>query len=298
MTRGAGRTLLAGWFSFHDGEATAGDLAARDVVSAWLNDAGIGHDVAMSPTFGTGVDWRSVDPAAYRSVIFVCGPAHGAQVRSLRDRFRGARAVAVNVSIVDPTDAQLFDVVFERDSTNVSNPDLSLLRDVDDLPVVGVVLAHPQPEYGEGLHHHVAEIINRSVASFDCASIGLDTRVDPHADASAPEGRSVAQVEAAIARMDAVVSSRLHGFVLALKHGVPAVAIDPVPGGAKVTRQAAALGWPAVLPGDGLSEARLHEVLRWCLTRDARSAARACVEEARRRLTALRSEVVDQVRSA
>ncbi|HEX2026956.1 MAG TPA: polysaccharide pyruvyl transferase family protein [Nitriliruptorales bacterium] len=298
MTGEEGRTLVTGWFSFLDGEATAGDLASRDVVSGWLEDAGIAHDVAMSPMFGTGVDWRSVDPAVYRSLVFVCGPAHGAQVRSLRDRFRGARAVAVNVSIVDPADAEMFDVVLARDSANVSSPDLSVLHDVDDLPVVGVVLAHPQPEYGEGLHHRVADTISRSVASFECASVALDTRVDPHADASAPEGRSVAEVEAAMARMDAVVSSRLHGFVLALKRGVPAVAVDPVPAGAKVTRQAEALGWPAVIPGDGLTEARIHETLRWCLTPAARSAARACVGGARTRLSALRDEVVAQVRSA
>ena len=59
---------------------------------------------------------------------------------------------------------------------------------------------------------------------------------------------TAAQVEAVIARADVVVTTRLHGLVLALKNGVPALAIDPVADGAKVAAQAAAWGWPVLLP--------------------------------------------------
>src|SRR5437016_6221025 len=40
--------------------------------------------------------------------------------------------------------------------------------------------------------------------------------------------RTPSEVESLIARMDLVLTTRLHGMVLALKHGVPAVAVDPV----------------------------------------------------------------------
>jgi polysaccharide pyruvyl transferase WcaK-like protein len=43
--------------------------------------------------------------------------------------------------------------------------------------------------------------------------------------------------------MDMVVTMRLHGMVLALKNGIPAVAIDPQSGGAKIVRQAKEIGW-------------------------------------------------------
>ena len=36
--------------------------------------------------------------------------------------------------------------------------------------------------------------------------------------------------------MDAVVTTRLHGTVLAIKNGVPPVVIDPIAGGRKVLR--------------------------------------------------------------
>jgi hypothetical protein len=59
------------------------------------------------------------------------------------------------------------------------------------------------------------------------------------------------------------------------------VAIDAIPGGAKVTRQARALGWPAALRAEELTDEALGEAWDWCLTADARERARSCVERAR-----------------
>jgi len=48
-----------------------------------------------------------------------------------------------------------------------------------------------------------------------------------------------------------------------IQHGVPVLAIDPIPGGAKVRRQAGVLGWPHVFAADDLEtpsqRARLAE---------------------------------------
>ena len=67
-----------------------------------------------------------------------------------------------------------------------------------------------------------------------------------------------------------MVTTRLHGMVLSLRQGVPAVAIDAIPGGAKVTRQAAALGWPAALRAD-VSDEALGKAWDFCLTDEAMS---------------------------
>ena len=56
------------------------------------------------------------------------------------------------------------------------------------------------------------------------AVVAIDTRLD----ANRTGLRTPAQVESLIARTDVVVTTRLHGLVLALKNGVPAVAIDTV----------------------------------------------------------------------
>ena len=68
------KTLVAGWFSFEQMGASAGDLLARDVVCQWLREAKVAYDVALAPPFAGGVDWRAVDPASYDNLVFVCGP--------------------------------------------------------------------------------------------------------------------------------------------------------------------------------------------------------------------------------
>jgi polysaccharide pyruvyl transferase WcaK-like protein len=81
-----------------------------------------------------------------------------------------------------------------------------------------------------------------------------------------PNRRRPDQVEALIRRADLVVSMRLHGLVLGLKHGRPVISVDPVAGGAKVAAQARALGWPLVLPGEAITPAALDAALDRCVS--------------------------------
>lgn len=292
---GEPRALVAGWFSFVAGEATAGDLLAGEEARRWLEEAGYRCDVALSPAFAGGVTWDEQDPARYAVVAFVCGPAGGTQLDRLLDRFERCTLVGLNLSLVDPDVAARFDLLWERDSDTTCRPDLSLGPEVAEVPAVAVVRAHAQPEYG---HDRLDEVHDRILAVLGdrgCAAIALDTRVDPALSPIAPDVRSSAELASLLRRMDAVVSTRLHGLVLALKHGVPAVAIDPVVGGAKVRRQAQALGWPLVLTADEADEDRLHAALDRCLEPQAREQAAECRDTARAELRRLRREVVAEL---
>src|SRR5215471_11964656 len=82
------KILVAGWFSFKEMGASAGDLMARDVVCEWLSAAGRDHDVALAQPFIGGVDWTKIDPQQYSTVVFVCGPfGNGWPVTDLLQRF-------------------------------------------------------------------------------------------------------------------------------------------------------------------------------------------------------------------
>jgi polysaccharide pyruvyl transferase WcaK-like protein len=70
---------------------------------------------------------------------------------------------------------------------------------------------------------------------------------------------------------------RLHALVLGLKHGRPVISVDPVAGGAKVTAQARALGWPVVLPGEDLATEALDAALDRCLSGELTDEVRAAV---------------------
>lgn len=295
--RGAdSRCLVAGWFSFESMGATAGDLLARDLVAQWLRRAGVHFDLATAPPFTGGIDWREADPGRYRHVLFVCGPfGDGPPVNTMLDRFRNCRWLGLDLSMLAPLATfNPFASLWERDSDRAARPDLTFLAPRAKVSVVGVVRVHRQNEYGDRARHDaVDDAIARLLFRHDCAPVAIDTRLDENAGGL----RNAAQVESIIARMDAVVTTRLHGTVLSLKHGVPAVAIDPIAGGAKVARQCATIGWPNCLRADEVDDARLDEALAFALSPAARSAARDCARRARQELKQVRGELIRALRS-
>jgi hypothetical protein len=266
------RVLVAGWFSLREGGATAGDVMARDVACAWLAERDIPFDVALEPALGDGVDWFRVAPARYSDLLFVCGPVGpDLQVAELIDRFSGCRRTALNVSLVGGPDWQPFDVVIERDGAGEGRPDLALDAPAHRVPVVARVEIHRQAEYAGARPEAAHAAFDRLLGRREAAVLLVDTRLDP----AVPGRRTAAEVEALIAAADVVLTTRLHGLVLALRAGLPALAVDPVPGGAKVLAQARALSWPAALSVDLLDDELLERHLEWCMEPAARDAARA-----------------------
>jgi hypothetical protein len=267
------RILLTGWFSFEHGEATAGDVLSLEAVRAALAD--LPCDVAWSPIFRPGaLTIQDARPETYTHLIFICGPLHGPQLNHLHQRYATCRRIAIGVSVIDPHDpaAAGFHLILARDAPGTPpRHDLAALGPYSPVPVAGVVLAPGQAEYGtrrrhDEVHARLTQWLNRQ----DCARLPLDTRLDSR------EWRSFAtpdQLLSVIARLDVIVTTRLHGLVTALRCGIPALAIDPVAGGAKVAAQAHAWRWPAVLTADKLSDNALDGWWHWCLSSKGRETA-------------------------
>ncbi|WP_371674038.1 polysaccharide pyruvyl transferase family protein [Streptomyces sp. NBC_00289] len=261
------RILLTGWFGFLDGEATAGDILALTRVQETLRRSGLDHDVAWSPGFRpSGPHLAKIRPADYSHLVFVCGPLHGPQIEELHRRFAHCVRIAVGTSVVDPGSPAVtgFHRVLARDAPDREpTPDLAARATaLPARPVVGVILTHGQQEYGARRQHaRVAEEVTRWLSGLDCARLELETRLDVR------DWRlcaTAAQLESVLSRLDLVVTDRLHGMVLALRAGVPALAVDPVEGGAKVTAQARACGWPALVPAERLDASVLDQWWEWC----------------------------------
>ena len=284
------KVLVAGWFSFVEMGATAGDLHARDVACRWLEDAGYDFDVAVAPPFTDGIDWTGTDPADYSHVLFVCGPfGNGFPLTDFLAHFANCRLVGLNLSMLQPLDEwDPFFRLFERDSSRTSRPDISLLSREPLVPVVGVVLVHPQSEYRDARHEQVNASIRALLAARDASIVDIDTRLDENGTGL----RTPAEVESLVAKMDVIVTTRLHGTVFALKHGIPTVVIDPIAGGAKVLRQAQTLGWSNVLVADAFSADDLARTFDRCLSDDARKEARLCAARAVESLRGLPNEFV------
>lgn len=268
--------LVTGWPSFLHGEATAGDVLSmrrvRDALGAW----GVGFDTAWSRGFAPsarGLD--DVDPADYTHLVFACGPVTGSQVAALHERFADCYRIATGVSVVDPDDpaAAGFHRILARDGHGEPACDLAHPAATAEVPVAGVVLAPGQREYGRrGHHERVHAVLDEWLRSLGCALLELDSRLDT------TDWRHCATPDefcSVLRRLDVVVTTRLHGMVLAVRSGVPAIAVDPIDGGGKVTAQAHALGWPAVLGAHEVRADALDAWWHWCLSGRATEALRA-----------------------
>lgn len=288
-----GRAIVAGWFSYADSDSTAGDLLACELVCEWLRSAGIAYDIAYATPYAGGVDLAQALADDYSHAVFVCGPfVPGSLEREFLDRFAACTTVGVNLSMPVPlADWQPFDVLLERDSSRAAHADVTFGSPVRQVPVVGVCQVEP---FGGADVAAADRAIERLLASREVAVVPIDTRTD----ANATGLRSPAEIEALIARMDVVVTTRLHGTVLALKHGVPVVAIDPEPGAARLLRQAAAIGWPHAFAVDRLDDKVLGAAFDNCLTAAARAAASACAERARRDVEATRNRFLASLEQA
>ena len=285
------KVLVAGWFSFEHGHATAGDLLARDVVCEWLAGAGYPYDVAVAPPFRDGIELRDVHPDAYSHAVFVCGPFERKALEAeFLGRFAHCFVVGVNLTMITPLDVwQPFDALFERDSSVAAHADVVFGSARRTVPIVGRCLVEP---YAGALDAVANAAIARLLERRDAAVVEIDTRLDQNATGL----RTASEVESLVARMDVVVTTRLHGMVLALKNGVPVVAIDPEAGGAKIKRQAATVAWPVIFTADRVTDEVLERAFDYCLTDDARVKARACGRRAADMVAAMRGDFVRALR--
>jgi hypothetical protein len=285
------KALVAGWFSFPNSDFTAGDLLACDLVCEWLQTAGFSCDVALTAPLRGGVDLQRVDPDDYTHAVFVCGPfMQNALEAQFLGRFANCFVVGVNLSLPVPLDVwHPFDLLVERDSSVGAHPDITFVSPHRLVPVVGVCLVEP---YDVAMVAKANAAVDRLIASREMAVVRIDTRVDVNTTGL----RNSAEIESLLARMDVVITTRLHGTVLALKNGVPALAIDPEAGGGKIARQAETIGWPVVVTADRLDDHALQVAFDYCLSEEARSLARECCRRSIAALEDVRREFIMSIR--
>jgi len=283
------RPLVVGWFSFELMGSTAGDVIAKDVVCEWLREAGTDPLVAVWENPGSAeVATADVDPAAHDDLVFVCGPiGDGPPIAEFLERFAHARRFAVNVSLLQEREEwNPFTAALERDSSAMTRPDLTFAARDRDVPVVGLILVGPQHEYPEQRHDEAERLLRDELARRDVAVVEIDTRLDVNVGGL----RTPGQVESLIARMDAVVTTRLHGAALALRRGVPVLAVDSIPGGTKLLRQMRRVGWPLAFDVAGASPEEIARALDHALSEEARREARECAAAAARGVDEVREE--------
>ena len=286
------RTLVIGWFSFELMGETAGDRIARDVLLGWLRNRGIHADVGMHrPQRDGEIATELIDPRDYDILIFVCGPiGDGPPLNEFLARFPHARKFALNVSLLqERSDWDPFEGIVERDSSEDTNPDMTFAAGPSSVPVVGLILVGAQAEYPSNRHDLAERAIDELLRGRDIAVVLIDTRLDENEHGLT----SAAQVESVISKMDAVVTTRLHGAAIALRRLVPPIVIDSVPGGTKVLAQMRRIGWPLVFDVAELDPGKLREALNFALTPAAKQLAAERSAAAREELASVERRFLD-----
>ncbi|MDZ8033141.1 polysaccharide pyruvyl transferase family protein [Nostoc sp. DedSLP04] len=282
------KTLVAGWFSFFNyGSATAGDLLAAELVGDWLEDIGCPYDFALDPPFQGGINWRFADPKDYSHIVFVCGPfCDSKETQEFLAHFSGCRMIGLNLTMIQPVNEwNPFDVLIERDSSASVRPDMVFLTHQKLVPVVGICLVEP---YGAAFEEGAYAAIQRLVESREMAIVNIDTRLDTNTTGLC----SSAEIESLIARMDMVITTRLHGTVLSLKNGVPTISIDPGGDSFKIEKQTKKIGWNMTFTSTNITDNKLQEAFDYCLTEAARKKAKECSELAKQMAVEIQNEFI------
>lgn len=291
------RALLLGHFS------TVGDIQCLHLVERRVRRAGIPYDIAAFESDVRGaipgaISPESANPELYSHLIIICGPYWPAFLNDRNfdiGRYQHCKRIGINLTMIKPlAEWNPFDVLLERDSENAVRPDLTFLAPNERLPVLGRCLVRGQEEYGDRQRHNsVISIIENVIEQRGFPVIDVDTRWPKRCNTT--KLPSPAAVSSLISRTDVLLTNRLHGLVFALRNGVPALAIDAVAGGDKVTAQARVLGWPICLQADHMTPEAMHAALDWCLSGEARAKAQRSSKTAVKLLRNMDREIANSL---
>lgn len=252
------KILITNYFSIVG--STYGDANATDVVTHWLTKNNFDYDILVSDkTKVKGKTLNQLNLSEYNMIMFICGPCPNEnwfdKVLGNEYTKRKKHIIKIGIDISIIRDNHPFDYVIPRDFFKIKNPDLAFAANNKKVSVVGIFKVHPQKEYGElQRHYHVHDCIERYLkeSSHVCLELNTYNWIDTQKN-FAHSTSNVPQLESLISKCDYIISTRMHGLVYSLKCNKPVLAIDCVAGGAKVTAQAEAVGWPAIVNGDGIT---------------------------------------------
>lgn len=269
------RALILGHFS------TVGDVECLEVVKGWCKKAGLPYEIApysnrLRRTMNGAINPSEADSRRYSHLLVVCGPCHPDLFRKRGfdiTRYNHCHKIGINLTMIEPIERwNPFDLLLERDSDQVVRPDLAFLATIEKVPVVGRCVIRQQPEYRDRQRHDLAlSLIDGLIVRHHLPSIEIDTKWPEARSLLVPNSAGV--LSSLIGRIDVLITNRLHGLVFSLLNGVPALAIDAVAGGDKVSAQARVLNWPACLLANEATQTSVDAAMAWCLSSEGRSAA-------------------------
>ena len=244
--------ILIAWFGAFDGHGTIGDLLSLQSLTNHLHNQNLNFDYTSYENFqnlaGKRVDWKKLNPNKYTIFIWVCGPIlkNHPQLSEIFDKFINCTKIGVGVSLFRKEHFNYFnpfDFVFAREGITQVFDDIALAAPIQHNDIVsrgnkkeitiGLSLRGQQGEYGEDncLFELTEKTIKKSAENLLQNRKGKIVIIENHLKRS---GVDPEDIENLYSECDLVITSRLHGALMALRHSVPYIAIDQIKNGAKV----------------------------------------------------------------
>jgi hypothetical protein len=263
--------ILVSWYGAFDGHGTIGDLLSVQSVTRYLSDKGYDIDCTSYKKFnnlsGRIVNWKEVDARDYQIFIFVCGPImkDHPQLAMLFGKFKNCVNIGIGVSLFKKGHFNYFnpfDHVFAREGTDEVFEDVAIVapgykkeasvnfqkKEI----IIGISMRGEQGEYGieKCLFKITDQTINDAAAILAEKWNGKVLLIENHLEKS---GTDPEEIDAMYERCHLVITSRLHGCLMALRHAVPFIAIDQIKGGAKLYTILKDKKWPYVYKIDDVA---------------------------------------------
>lgn len=252
-----GRVFLGWWGGVSRGGATIGDALAIRAAHNALRSAGwrvdVGAEDYAARHVPAAINAQLVIPEDYNAFAWICGPLipDSESFSALVNSFRHVPRIAAGVSVLAPASFNqrcIFDQILARDGMPQRSFDFALAAASSFNPTsvsvydsIGICLRGKQREYGvnSSLDEEAERLVSSVVAQLGLPVRKIETRLDK-------TQLNISSIEASFASHRLIITTRLHGALLALFQGVPFIALDQIRGGGKVSDVLGYLGCPFV----------------------------------------------------
>ena len=271
-------TLILWWGSYgFSGGPTIGDLMAVDNLSRHLTSAGVEHAIVSHSELGFNhhfnvTDIYSLKPA--KNICFVCGPlmANPNLVDFLKKQIDAKKsAVGVSVLYEQSKFNRQFDLIVPRDGVAPSYFDLAVSKvspvEYKEKPKsVGVCLRGNQKEYGKdrlSLAKKALDMTNELIKTSGLEPVFINTVLS--------KTNTAEYINNQFRSVDLMFTTRMHGTLLSLAAGKPVIALDQIPGGAKVADICKKVNWPYIFSVESTTQEMLTKALKELQAPDIKS---------------------------
>ncbi len=267
--------IIVTWYGSFSESGTIGDYLSVKALTEQLASNNLTFDCLCYKSFeglrGKIILTDELNPDNYDILIFCCGPIikdHPFLI-DIINKFKKCFKIGLGISLFPNNHSNYFnpfDIVYARENGDGEFNDIAIIASTNKDKIkkikkpftIGLVLRNFQTEYGEEncMHGETNSILNtlakrllkkyNSPVKFLFKSNKEKARIITIENHLERSRMTPQEIEDLYLSCDIILTSRFHGFIIAIKNNIPVIAIDQINNGAKVFNLISRTGYPYV----------------------------------------------------